>query len=83
MPELEELEGLEASIYAAKELQQFLKHRAVEEAFERTEARITAAWKRGQSPLEREMAWHKLQAFQELKSELRGFADRRPALDKT
>lgn len=66
--------------YESKEVQQFLQHAAVLRAFAATEAQIKREWERGQSPLEREMAWHKLEAFKAFKQQLRLIAGRRPSL---
>ena len=82
MSDVDQDEGLsvEVQAYQAKEVQQFLKHRALEEAFKATEARIIRQWKAADNPLSREMCWHKLQAFTDLQTELRAFGDRRPTL---
>lgn len=82
MSEVDQDEGLSAEVqaYQAKEVQQFLKHRGLEVAFQRTKDRITRQWEAAQDPLSREMAWHKLAAFKELQTELRAFGDRRPTL---
>jgi len=72
----------EQRAYEAREVKQFLAHRAVLAAFAATEERIVKQWKVAPTPLEREMAWHKYQAFQELKRELRATGDR-PALALT
>ena len=74
--ELDEIQ--EASAWAAKECQQLLKSRAVQEAFEATEKHILAEWKRAPTPLEREMAWHSFQAFLKWKVKLQAFAERPP-----
>ena len=68
----------EVRAYTAKECQQLLNHQSFQDAAAATERRIIADWKRAQNPLEREMAWHKLQAFTALRSELRAYANRRP-----
>lgn len=68
----------EAQAYAAKEMQHLLGTAAVKQAFDATEKQILAEWKRGQSPLEREMAWHSYQAFLKLKAKLQAFAERPP-----
>ena len=73
--------SIEQLAYAAKELQWFLSHDAVTKAFKATEQRIAKEWERGQNPLEREMAWHKLMAFRALKSELQAMSQRRPELE--
>lgn len=70
----------ESQAYQAKEVQQFLRHPLVLEAFAATETQIIAQWKAADNPLSREMCWHKLNAFKELRAKLRAFGDRRPTL---
>ncbi len=76
--DIELLDSTEARTYAAKECQQLLGHQAWIHAVEATERRIKAEWERGATPLEREMAWYKFQAFKTLQAELRSFASRTP-----
>ena len=76
-----DLESLELQqAYEAKEVQQFLKHRAVIAAFAATEAQIVRHWKAASDPLSREMCWHKLKAFQQLQAELRTMSERHGVL---
>lgn len=73
-------EDPELVAYEAKEVQQFLHHDAVRKAFAATEARIVTQWKMALdlSPLEREVLWHKLQAFRDLQRELYATSQRKP-----
>lgn len=68
----------EQTAYEAAEVQQFLKHPGLQRAFQATENRIIRNWKVAMDPLSREICWHKLKAFQDLKAELRAFGDRLP-----
>ena len=72
MDDLEDVSP-EQTAYEAKEVQWFLKHEGLQKAFQATEDRIIRHWKAASDPLSREMCWHKLKAFQELKAELRAF----------
>jgi len=79
MPTDEVLEpSMEQLAYATKELQWFLRHEAVLKAFQSTEIRIRKEWERAQTTPERELAWHKLQAFKTLQVELRALSQRDP-----
>lgn len=66
----------EEQAYEAKEVGLLLKHRAVQAAFEAVADRIKRQWEMSADPLSREMCWHKLKAFQDLKTELRAIAER-------
>lgn len=70
----------ESQAYQAKELQQFLRHPLVLEAFTATETQIISQWKTADNPLSREMCWHELNAFKRLRAKLRAFGDRGPTL---
>jgi hypothetical protein len=72
----DELESAEALAYQAREVGLLLEKDVVKAAWTATERRITKEWESGQSPLEREMAWHKLQAFKTLQTEIRVLAQR-------
>ena len=66
----------EAKAYQAKEIQHLLKQDSFQACIRATELRILKEWERGENPLAREMAWHKLQAFRALLTELRAYSQR-------
>jgi hypothetical protein len=66
----------EREAYDAREVKQLIGLAGWKRALAATEDRITKEWERGNNPLEREMAWHKLQAFKMLQRELRAYGDR-------
>ena len=66
----------EAEAYAAKEIQHLLKSDSFKRCQQATRNRIVKEWENAPSPLEREMARHKLDAFKILVTELRSYGDR-------
>ena len=72
----------EVLAYQAKELSWFLNHEGWQRAVASTERRIIQEWMKAQDPLSREMAWHKLQAFNMLRHELVVASAKKPELVK-
>ena len=79
---LEQAQSAEVLAYQAKELSWFLNHDGYKRAVESTERRIIAEWRAAQDPLSREMAWHKLKAFETLRHEVVVASTRKPELVK-
>ena len=77
---LVEEDDAEAQLYQRREMKQMLAHQVWTQASQATEARIIKEWERGEHPLDREYAWHKLKAFRQLIQELRALSDRQAPL---
>lgn len=72
---MDELDA-EQLAYQAKEVRLLLAHAALPRAFKATEDRIKRQWEAAPDPPARELCYAKLQAFKDLKTELRALAER-------
>ena len=72
---MDELDA-EQLAYQAKEVQLLLSHAALPRAFKATEDRIKSQWEKATTLEAREACFAKMQAFKDLKTEIRALSER-------